>query len=217
MSEAANPAASASSPSSDSFRHSTVMDDRAQALARTYANALLAVADKEGATESILDEYDEFLNDTVRANPAFGELLRTPLVPTEEKDRILAKLLENRASATLTRFLRVLNRNQRLVLVEEVAREARSIWEKRQGRIRVSVSSAKPLDDDHSHRVGEVVQSLFGGSPIVSYRVDPGVIGGLVVQSGDVIYDMSVKNQLRRLHARLLEQKNHEIQNRRDR
>ena len=209
----------AASPSHDG-RASTVMDDEELSLSRTYAHAFLNVADREagqGGIDALLDEYDEFLDDVIRANPRFAEVLRSPLAPTEEKDRILAQILEGRASSTLTRFLRVLNRNNRLGLTESIAREARETWEKRCGRTRVTITSARPLDQNESDQARDAATRLFGGTPTPSFRVDPELIGGLVVQSGDIIYDMSVRNQLRRLHVRLLEQKNHEIQNRRDR
>jgi F-type H+-transporting ATPase subunit delta len=60
------------------------------------------------------------------------------------------------------------------------------------------------------------LSGLVAGTPILTATIDPGLIGGLVVQVGDQLYDASVKNRLAQLRHRLIEGKTHEIQSRRD-
>ena len=128
----------------------------------------------------------------------------------------MLEVFDGRASSLVLRFLRVLNRHERLGLLAAVRREARSIWDRRNRRIPVHVRSAVPLDEGQLQTLRDRLAGLIGGTPILIVSTDPGLIGGLVVQVGDHRYDASVKNRLAQLRQRLIEGKMHEIQSRRD-
>jgi F-type H+-transporting ATPase subunit delta len=194
----------------------TVLDVESPELVRTYAEALVNAAETEGTAEAVVSELEEVIDDLVEPNPRFAALLRAPGVPLHEKDRILVQTLEGRALPTLLRFLRVLNRHGRLGLVEAIARRARAIWDQRQNRQPVTVRSALPLDDAQQAALLERLARLTGATPILHLELDRALIGGLVVQIGDHVYDASVRTRLQQLRRRLMEGKTHEIQSRRD-
>jgi F-type H+-transporting ATPase subunit delta len=192
------------------------LDDDVIALARRYAEALIDAAQKEGKVDAALEELAEIESDILDRFPAFSQVLSSSLVPAAEKDRILLEVFEGRASDFVLRFLRVLNRHERLGLIGPIVREARLIWDRRNRRIPVSVRTAYPLDELQTKALNERLAILVQGTPILSVSTDPGLIGGLVVQVGDHLYDASVKNRLAQLRHRLIEGKTHEIQSRRD-
>ncbi len=185
-------------------------------LARPYAVALVNAAEKEGGVELVLDELDEIERDVLKVFPRFATLLSSVRVSTAHKDRILTDVFDNRASSLVLRFLRVLNRNDRLSLLSVVAREARAIWDLRNKRIPVKVRTAVSLDEKQLQTLRDRLASLTGATPVLSVSTDPSLIGGLVVQVGDHRYDASVKSRLEQLRQRLIEGKMHEIQSRRD-
>jgi F-type H+-transporting ATPase subunit delta len=193
-----------------------VLDDDVIALARRYAEALIDAAQKEGQADAALDELEEIESDVLGRFPRFAQLLASDRIPAAEKDRILTELFDRRASSLVLRFLRVLNRHGRLGLLGPVIREARAIWDRRNHRIPVSVRTAVPLDEAQTQALRGRLQGLVSGTPILTMTTDPGLIGGLVIQVGDQLYDASVKNRLALLRNRLIEGKTHEIQSRRD-
>jgi F-type H+-transporting ATPase subunit delta len=186
------------------------------AIARRYAEALVDAAQKEGPVDSMLDELNEVQDDVLRPFPRFAEVLASARVPRAEKDRMLLEVFDGRASSLVLRFLRVLNRHDRLGLLAAIRREARSIWDRRNRRIPVRVRSAVPLDDGQLQALRDRLAGLIDGTPILNVSTDPSLIGGLVVQVGDHLYDASVKSRLAQLRHRLIEGKTHEIQSRRD-
>ncbi len=129
---------------------------------------------------------------------------------------MLREIFEGRASGLVLRFLRVLNRHGRLKILGAVLREARALWDRRNRRIPVRVRSAVPLDAAQLDSLQQRLTRLVDGTPIVTVSTDADLIGGLVVQVGDQLYDASVKNRLAQLRQRLIEGKTHEIQSRRD-
>jgi F-type H+-transporting ATPase subunit delta len=194
----------------------TVFDESAAELSRTYAEALVGAAEARGQVEPVLDELDAVVADVLAPNPKFASLLASPLLPQQDKDRILVETFEGRALPTVVQFLRVLNRHGRLGLLAPVARAARAIWDRRQNRRPVSVRSAVPLDDAQLADLRDRLARLLGATPILKLSVDPSLIGGLIVQAGDDVYDASVRRRLEQLRQRLAEGKTHEIQSRRD-
>jgi F-type H+-transporting ATPase subunit delta len=192
----------------------TVMDDEAAAGARSYAEALLNVAEKDGQADAVLGEIEEILDDVFRAHPEFAGLLAGPSLGHEEKDRVLVQLFEGRALPTVVRFLRVLNRHGRLGLLPMVAAQARALLDRRRNRRPVTVASAVPLDEGQQAALAAKLAAMLGAEPVVRYLVDPALLGGLVVQVGDEVYDASVRAQLERLRREVVRGKVHEVRGR---
>ena len=190
--------------------------DSSPEVARRYAEALIRAAEHEGAVDLVLEELAELERDVLKPNPRFAQILASSRVSSPQKDRILVDLLENRASSLLLRFLRVLNRHERLGYLAAVARQARAIWDKRHARVPVQVRSAFPLDEGQLQTLRARLARLTGATPILQVSIDPDLIAGLVVQVGDIRYDASAKSRLAQLRQRLIEGKTHEIQSRRD-
>jgi len=192
------------------------VSDKTTEVARRYAEALVNAAQNEGEVDPLLDELAELERDVLMAFPRFAGMLASARVSTADKDQILTQVFDNRASSVLVRFLRVLNRHGRLGLLPIVAREARTIWDRRNKRIPVQVRTAVALDEKQLQTLRDRLAALTGATPVLSVSTDPDLIGGLVVQVGDHRYDGSVKSRLAQLRQRLIEGKMHEIQSRRD-
>jgi F-type H+-transporting ATPase subunit delta len=192
------------------------VSDETTELARRYAEALIGAAEKEGGVDPALEELAEIEKDVLNAFPRFAQLLASPRVSSAHKDQVLTDVFGKGASGLVLRFLRVLNRHERLGMLGVVAREARTLWDRRNHRIPVHVRTAVPLDENQLNTLRDRLALLTGATPVLLVSTDPELIGGLVVQVGDHRYDASVKNRLAQLRQRLIEGKMHEIQSRRD-
>ena len=194
----------------------TVFADDQPEVSRSYAEALLGAAAAEGQTEAVIAELEELVADVLQGHPKFAAILASESVPATEKDRILTATFEGRASTLVIRFLRVLNRHGRLGLIAPITRAARAEWDRQQNRRPVLVRSAIALDEAQRQALFERLSRMLAATPVPSYQVDPALIGGLIVQIGDDVYDASVRSRLQQLRNRLIEGRTHEIQSRRD-
>ncbi len=185
-------------------------------VVRHYADAFVSAAVTEGQAEAALEELEAIAGEVLAEHPEFLRVIGSSQVSPADKDRILLSVFGDRVSGVVLRFLRVLNRRGRLGLISPLAREARQIWDRRHKRIQVSVTTAVPLDEGQQSALAEQVARLISGTPILQYTTDPSLIGGLVVQVGDQVFDSSVRNRLEQVRQRLIEGKTHEIQSRRD-
>src|SRR5262249_6656303 len=161
-------------------------------VARRYAVALLDAAQSSGAVDPVLDELGEFQRDVLKAYPRLADVFASARVSPAKKDKMLVDILQNRASSVVLRFLRVLNRHERLDRFDAVYREARAIWDERNKRTPVLVRSAVPLGEMQLNALRDRLARLIGATPVLKVSIDPDLIAGLVVQVGDQRYDLSV-------------------------
>jgi F-type H+-transporting ATPase subunit delta len=195
---------------------SVLEDPGAQAIARIYAKAFLDAAVKANVADA-LEEFQSFLDDVLAKFPEFNAALTSGILGRDEKLALIDRVVAPRGSALFTNFLRVLARHERLDLVPVILNETRTIHEKRSGRQRVQVTSARPLADAARQRIIDRLRQVFQFEPILEEQVDAALLGGVVIRVGDTVYDSSLRTRMKQLRGRLRERSLYEIQSGRDR
>jgi F-type H+-transporting ATPase subunit delta len=175
--------------------------DQEAALARVYAEALARVAGDELAA---LDEELAGLVALFDAEPSFERVLVNPLFDTRNKRALLERALRGRATDRLVDALQVMRAKLRLALVRAVAVAVHELRLEREGRIEVRVASAVPLEPAQRAALAAAAARRTGKTPILVERVDPALLGGLVVTIGDDKIDSSITSELGRLERDLM-------------
>jgi len=186
-------------------------------IADVYAEALLRASEKAGRSEAVLVDFDAVLSEVLDAHPRLEEVLASPLVPHEEKEGILERILGGRVERLLLNFLKVVSRRGRLDCLRAIHRQARLQYDRLRGRVHVELTTATELDAQKAGQLAQRLGDALGAEPIVSRQVDPGLIGGAVVRVGDTVYDGSLASQLQLVRQQMIDRSVHEIQSRRDR
>ncbi|MBC7352943.1 MAG: ATP synthase F1 subunit delta [Thermogutta sp.] len=192
-------------------------DVTVEKIASVYAEAFLNAAEKTGQVEELVAELRAIEEEVLKPFPRFAELLGSGIINHEEKLEILNRVFEARVSPLVMNFLRVLNRRDRLDILGPIVQAIQEEWDRRRGLVHLKVITATPLEKDLMERLEGQLRELVGGVPVVQWQVDPGVIGGIVIQVGDKILDASVETQLRKIRQQIIDRSAHEIQSRRDR
>ena len=198
-------------------RVSSVMEDpSARAIARVYATALVDAAASAGVGEG-LDELASFLDDVLEAQPEFHSILVGMAVGRDQKVARIERVVGPGGTPVLTSFLTTLARHERLDLLPLVLEEARLIEDTRGGRKSVQVTSSQPLDPETLESIRASLDSALPFTPILDTQVDSSLIGGLVIQIENTVYDSSLRTRIKQLRDRMRERSLHEIQSGRDR
>ncbi len=184
--------------------------DRATAIAGAYAEALFQLAERAGQTEELLEELNA-IAELLESKPEVAEDLTSPLADRTRRSTALEGIFRGRASDLLVDSLQVLNRRNRLLLLPRIAGAFRERFQRERGLLDVWVTSAVPLGDGERTRLSNLVRRRTGRQANLQLRVEPSLIGGLVVRMGDEKFDRSVANELARLEAKLLERASREI------
>ena len=125
--------------------HATVLDTSVVQIAHVYAAALYNAAENGKQLDSVIEEYESFVNDVLAKNPNFDQTLQSTIIGRADKGATIRRVFEKRASQTFLNFLLVLNDHGRLVLLRPVLAEVKAIRDQRLGRIPVQVQTAVPL------------------------------------------------------------------------
>ena len=193
----------------------TVEDPTAQAVARVYADAFLNAAG-ETATDD-LAEFKSFLDDVLAKNPEFEAILYSGVLSRDDKVGLVDRVVGPLATARFTSFLHVLVHHDRLELLPVIYRESEIEHELRQGKKRVQIRSAVPLSDEALEKIRGRLKQAMPFDPILEPAVDPALLGGIVIQVDDTVYDSSLRNRMKQLRDSLRQRTLHEIQSGRDR
>jgi F-type H+-transporting ATPase subunit delta len=186
-------------------------------IADVYGGALLGAADVAGQTSTVLEELDSLVADVLDAHPDLERILVSSVVSHEDRSGILDRVLGGRASPLVINFLKVVSRHGRMNCLRAIRAQAHAIYRQRLGQVAVEVTTAAPLETEAGQRLREALGSVVDGQPVLHERVDPALIGGIVVRVGDTIYDASVARQLQNMRQEMIDRSAHEIQSRRDR
>lgn len=183
----------------DPASHPKAFDPGKQHLGTVYAQALLGAAEAAGETDSILSEFQAFIDQVLNRIPKFEAALVSPRVPLESKERMVDGAFQNRMSGTLLNFLKVVARHGRLDCLRAINAAARRLYNQMRGRLEVTVRTAEPLDASGIEMVTSRLRAALGGEIELQTQVDPELIGGIVVRMGDKVFDGSVSNRLERM------------------
>ena len=198
-------------------RVTSVMEDPSSlAIARVYAEAFLNAAASVGV-EDALEEFASFLEDVLAKNPEFESILLSGILNRDHKIAVIDRVIEPFGSGMLTNFLRVLARHDRLDLFSQILNEARLKFEISTGKQRVQVTSAVELSGETLNQIQESLDQSLSFESILETRVDLSLLGGVVIQIGDTVYDSSLSTRMKQLREQLRHRSIHEIQSGRDR
>jgi F-type H+-transporting ATPase subunit delta len=173
-------------------------------IARVYVESLLPVATRAGQAEDLGDELDMLVRDVLGQHRQVAAFFTSPALTRRAREPILNASLKETASPLLRKFVGVLNQNNRLDLLPAIAAAYREALDERAGRVRVWVRSAAPLGDNERDELRRTLAQSLGKEPILAVRVDPELLGGLMIQVGDRVYDSSVRSRLDALRTQLL-------------
>lgn len=179
-------------------------------LAKVYAAAILKLG-QEGKQPGLVEEELRNLADILDNDATFTAFLDSPTVDNHARQLTIEKLFRGKYSDLVVDALQVLNRNERLGLVREVATAYHELLEEATGRVEVFVRTASGLTDELRTRLRDKLAHLIGKQIDLVERIDESLIGGLVAQVGDHKYDTSVRRKLRDVGMLLLDRASQEI------
>ena len=176
---------------------------RDETVARNYAETLFELARRN---ESI-QEYGDALGmvaGLLEDDSRFRTFVETPRIDDENKKDVIRKVFRDKAPKQVINFVLITIDKRRQTLLREISAEYLLLLDDHLGREHVEVTVARPLDDTTANVVSEQLSKMLGRQAIPHIRVKPEILGGLVVRTGDMIYDGSVRRRLEGLRRRLL-------------
>jgi F-type H+-transporting ATPase subunit delta len=168
-------------------------------LAGRYATALFELADERHALDDVAGDVRE-LRAMLRDSGDLLRLMRSPVLSRADQGKAMAALAENAKLSKLTSdFIAIVARNRRLFAVPAMIEAYLHKLADRRGEITAEITAAQALSDAQQNALGEQLRRVVGSRVVVDVRVDPSLLGGMIVKIGSRMVDGSLKGQLQRL------------------
>jgi F-type H+-transporting ATPase subunit delta len=174
---------------------------RQSSSARRYAEAAFEIAQRDHAVGAWLEQLDRAA--AAVADEEVARRLANPQVPFDARRRALLEIVADEPLPPVANLVSLLLRRRRIDLLPSLAREFRRIYNRSQGIVEATVTSAAELDDAEMKQVSARLEQLAGARVQIEQRVDPALLGGVQVRLGDKLIDGSVRGRLERLRATL--------------
>jgi F-type H+-transporting ATPase subunit delta len=167
-----------------------------QQIGGIYAKAFLAAAQKDGAARELLDELGSLVLHALDKQPAFEATLASPRIAAEEKVEILNRVFQQRVSAGLLTFLKVVCRHDRLDCLREIHAAAKQQYNESRGIVEVHLTTAQPLEEKLTRQIERALSEHLKQEVELQRSTDTLLIGGMIIRIGDMVYDNSLRQRL---------------------
>lgn len=168
-------------------------------LARRYARAAFSLASDQGSLDKVGADLRS-LATAMKSSTELVSVLTNPAVRRSDRKKVIDALVEKIGMhATSKNLIALLLDGERLGHLEAISRELDAMIEARAGKVSAEVVSAQPLTSEQLDKITVALEKLSGKKVAVTRREDPAILGGVIAKVGDLIYDGSVRSQLRQL------------------
>ncbi len=167
-----------------------------------YAEALMAVAQEQNLTEKFGEDMASLLN-LLQTSPELNTFITSPIVKGEDKKAVLKQISQG-IDPFITSFLMILVDRRRIVVLEGICQHFRTLIRKLNQIVLAEVTSAVELTDGQKQAVVDQVKSITQAQDVeLVTKIDPELIGGVIIKVGSQVIDASLRGQLRRLSISL--------------
>ena len=165
-------------------------------LAGRYANAVFELAQDQKAVDAVSTDLAA-LRRAIETSPDLARLVRSPVFSAEDHAKALKAILEKMGAQALTaKFVLLLAQKRRLFVLTHVIMAFESLLAKSRGETEAEVTAARALSDSEVAELKTVLKSKLGKEPRLHAKIDPSLLGGLVVKVGSRMIDSSLRTKL---------------------
>jgi len=174
-------------------------------MAGRYATALFELARDGDAIDAVTADLDHF-DALVGESADLTRLVRSPVFSAPEQLQALGAVLERAGIGGLAaKFLKLVTTNRRLFAVRDMIKSYRQLVAAHNGEATAEVTVAEPLKDEHVATLRAVLQAVSGKNVDLDIKIDPAIIGGLVVKLGSRMVDSSLRSKLNAIRQAMKE------------
>ncbi|MBD1807774.1 F0F1 ATP synthase subunit delta [Microcoleus sp. FACHB-SPT15] len=168
-----------------------------------YADALMSLAQSSDKVERIGEDVAALLN-LLKESPELDEFLSSPIVKAEDKKAVLQRISGDQFDPYTKNFVNILIDRRRIIFLEGICKQYQTLLRQLKQTVLAEVTSAVELSESQQQSVREKVTAMTGAQQVeLDTKIDPELIGGVIITVGSQVIDASLRGQLRRIGLRL--------------
>jgi len=174
-----------------------------ETIARNYAAALFELAQRHEGLDAFAGGVDTVVG-LLEQNPRFRMFLETPRISDREKKDLLKKVFGAVLPGSFLNFLQVMVDKRRQRILGLVGEEFHALLDEHMGRTHVTVTVARELDPKAMQELSVKLSALLGKNAIPHVRVNPAILGGVLLKAGDTVYDGTLRRRIKQMRRQLV-------------
>lgn len=164
-----------------------------------YAQALMSLAQSSDLVDQFGQDVSQLL-DLMSESQEFKQFLINPLMKPEAKKAVIQQVVGEQVHPYILNFLMLLVDRRRISFVEGICKQYQTLLRQLKRILLAEVTSATELTEEQQSSVRQKVVDMSGGQQVeLESRIDPSIIGGVVIKVGSQVFDASIQGQLRRI------------------
>ncbi|MGQ4650432.1 ATP synthase F1 subunit delta [Lyngbya aestuarii] len=164
-----------------------------------YAEALMSLAQSQNLTERLGEDVTGLLN-LLQESPDLEQFLSNPIIKAEDKAAVLQRIVGEQVHHYTMNFLKILVDRRRILFLEGICRQYQALLRKLNQTVLAEVTSTVALNDDQKLSVREKVKAMTSAQQVdLETKIDPDLIGGVIIKVGSQVVDASLRGQIRRI------------------
>ncbi len=168
-------------------------------IADRYASALYDLSSDLNVIDKVLSDLLA-LNELIQNSKDLKLLIKSPLISSVEKLKILNKLIEKNSSNNLTlNFLKVIEKNKRFINLPLIINKFQKINSEKRGDVIADITSAIELSNEQKNELQTNLQKTLGDKLSLNYIINKKIIGGLIVKVGSKMIDSSLSSKINKI------------------
>lgn len=172
-------------------------------VATRYAQSLFDLASERNAIDKILEDAQGIL-DTIKANRALDNMLKSPIVHTDTKMKVLDKLFGKNIDELTKSFIKIVLRKKREMILRDIFEAFRQMVLAQKGILTATVYTAVPVSNKITNDIKSFLEAETKRQVELNTEVKEDIMGGLVIRYEDKLIDASVSSQLKALRNHLI-------------
>ncbi|MBK8160004.1 MAG: F0F1 ATP synthase subunit delta [Rhodospirillaceae bacterium] len=168
-------------------------------LAKRYAGALFDLADDKQQLDAVVADLAA-ISKMANESADFRRLINSPILTRTEQGKAIASIAQAAQFGPLTaKFLGLLAQNRRLFALPAMIQAFKKMLADHRGEMTALVWSARPLSAEQQNALTETIKRAHGAKVTMEVKIDPDLIGGLIVKVGSRMIDSSIRTKLQKL------------------
>lgn len=174
-------------------------------IAKRYAKALIEVAEELKKLDRVTQDV-QLIDSMIRSSRDLQLFLKSPIIREDKKREIIQEIFaDSRVDPIILKFILLLVEKKREDLLHDIVKMYQELYDEKVGVVSAEIVTALELNSNEKRNVEKKILELTGAKKVKAiYKVDPSIIGGIMIKIGDTVYDASIKRKIQLLREQLI-------------
>ncbi|MFN3135651.1 MAG: ATP synthase F1 subunit delta [Candidatus Kryptonium sp.] len=174
-------------------------------VAKRYAKALIEIAEELKKLDRITQDV-QLIDSMIRSSRDLQLFLKSPIIKEDKKREIIQEIfVDSRVDPIILKFILLLVEKKREDLLHDIVKVYQELYDEKVGAVTAEIVTVVELNSTEKNDVEKKVLELTRAKKVKAiYKVDPSIIGGIIIRIGDTVYDASIKRRIQLLREQLI-------------